>query len=72
MMMLDSRRKNYFRSYIHRNQATGSWFDSPGERTGIVAFINHREIESSVSTNLEGSPQESQPYRTTHLVFAKL
>jgi hypothetical protein len=25
----------------------------PGERTGIAAFFNHREIESSVSTTLE-------------------
>lgn len=27
----------------------------PGERTGIAAYINHREIESSVSTTLEAA-----------------
>jgi hypothetical protein len=27
----------------------------PGERTGIAAFINQREIESSVSTNLDAA-----------------
>jgi hypothetical protein len=36
----------------------GDWFVvgiDPGERTGIAAFINHREIESSVATNLEAT-----------------